>query len=71
MWNEFAFALTLISDRAMRTIPLALWQFKGERGMFLGQTCAALCLAVLPVLAVYFLAQRQIIRGLTAGAVKG
>jgi raffinose/stachyose/melibiose transport system permease protein len=71
MWNEFAFALTLISDRAMWTVPLALWQFKGERGMFLGQTCAALCLAVLPVLTVYFLAQRQIIRGLTAGAVKG
>lgn len=71
MWNEFAFALTLISDRAMRTLPLALWQFKGERGMYLGQTCAALSLAVIPVLLVYFLAQRHIIRGLTAGAVKG
>ncbi len=71
IWNEFAFALTLVSDRGMRTLPLALWEFKGERGMMLGQTCAALCLAVLPLLAVYFAAQRQMIRGLTAGAVKG
>lgn len=70
MWNEFAFALTLVSKTSMRTLPLALWQFKGERGMFLGQTCAALCVAVLPVLVVYALAQRHIIRGLTAGAVK-
>ena len=70
MWNEFAFALTLVSNRTMRTLPLALWEFKGEHGMLLGQTCAALCLAALPVLAVYALAQRHIIRGLTAGALK-
>jgi raffinose/stachyose/melibiose transport system permease protein len=70
MWNEFAFALTFVSKESMRTLPLALWQFKGERGMFLGQTCAALCVAVLSVLLVYALAQRHIVRGLTAGAVK-
>ena len=70
MWNEFVFALTFINSSSMRTLPLALWQFKGERGMFIGQTCAALCIAVLPVLLVYFFAQKQIIRGLTAGALK-
>ena len=70
MWNEFAFALTLITEGAMRTLPLALWQFRGERGMYVGETCAALCVAVLPLFVVYCLAQRHIIRGLTAGAVK-
>jgi raffinose/stachyose/melibiose transport system permease protein len=70
MWNEFAFALTLISDERLRTLPLALWQFKGERGMYVTETCAALCVGVVPVLVVYALAQRQIIAGLTAGAVK-
>lgn len=69
MWNEFAFALTLINDSRARTLPLALWQFRGERGMFLAQTCAALAVTVLPVLVLYCLAQRQIIRGLTAGTV--
>jgi len=70
MWNEFAFALTLVSRPALRTLPLALWQFKGERDMNLGQMCAALCVAVVPALVVYALAQRHIIRGLTAGAIK-
>ena len=70
LWNEFAFALTLVSEPAYRTLPLALWQFRGERGMYLAQTCAALCVAVLPVLFVYLLGQRHIIRGLTAGALK-
>ena len=70
MWNEFAFALTLTSEESMRTLPLAMWQFKGERGPFLGQTCAALCVAAVPVLMVYAFAQRHIIRGLTAGALK-
>ena len=70
MWNEFAFALTLVTETDMRTLPLALWEFRGERGMYVSETCAALCVAVLPVFLVYCLAQRHIIRGLTAGAVK-
>ena len=71
LWNEFAFALTLIADQRDRTLPLALWQFKGEHGMYVGQTCAALCVSVVPLLLVYAVAQRHIIRGLTAGATKG
>jgi len=69
-WNEFAFALTLINDQAMHTLPLALWRFKGEHGIRMTQTCAALCVSVAPVFLVYCLAQRHIIRGLTAGALK-
>ena len=69
-WNEFAFALTLISEPDMQTLPLALWRFKGEHGILLSQTCAALCVAVLPLFLIYCLAQRHIIRGLTAGALK-
>ena len=70
LWNEFAFALTLISRHTHRTLPLALWQFKGEHGMNIAHTCAALCASILPVLLVYLLAQKHIIRGLTAGALK-
>ena len=71
MWNEFAFALTLISEPALRTLPLALWEFRGdEQSLNLAQTCAALAVTVLPVLILYALAQRHIIRGLTQGAVK-
>lgn len=69
MWNEFAFALTLLGP-GVRTLPLALNDFKGEHDIMITQTSAALLLVVLPLLVVYLLAQRHIIRGLTAGAVK-
>ena len=70
MWNEFAFALTLINDSRMYTLPLALRAFADEAGMDLGRTAAGLCVAVLPVLLIYALAQRHIIGGLTSGAMK-
>jgi len=70
VWNEFAFALTLVTSDRARTLPLALWRFRDDHGLYVTETCAALCVAVLPVFLVYCLAQRHIIHGLTAGAVK-
>jgi len=70
MWNEFAIALTLINDPARYTLPRALKAFADEAGVDMGQTAAALCVAVVPMLLVYVVAQKQIIRGLTRGAVK-
>ena len=69
LWNEFAFALTLLGP-GTRTLPLALNEFGGDHGVLLTQTCAALCLVVVPLVLVYIFAQRQIVSGLTAGAVK-
>jgi len=70
MWNEFAFALTLLGPPP--TLPLAITEFQaqGENASELALSCAALAVSVLPLLAVYFAAQKHIIRGLTAGAVK-
>jgi raffinose/stachyose/melibiose transport system permease protein len=70
LWNEFAFALALVSSETAQTIPLAVWQFKGEHGMVMTTTCAALLTSVVPLLIVYVIAQRSIIRGLTSGALK-
>lgn len=70
MWNEFAFALTLLGPDNS-TLPIALNDFKGERGMYIAETCAALAIVVVPLMIVYGIAQKHIIRGLTAGAVKG
>ena len=69
MWNEYAFALTLLGP-GVRTLPLALNDFKGEHDILITQTSAALLLVVIPLILVYLFAQKQIIRGLTAGAVK-
>ena len=69
MWNEFAFALTLLGP-GTRTLPLALNEFSGEHGVLLTQTCAALSLVIVPLLLVFVFAQKQIVNGLAAGAIK-
>lgn len=69
-WNEFAFALTL-ADSRQPTLPVALNNFKGEHGSLdVPVICAALVVAVAPLLFVYVIAQKHVIKGLTAGAVK-
>jgi raffinose/stachyose/melibiose transport system permease protein len=69
MWNEFAFALTFL-DPDSPTLPLAIAQFRGEHDIEITRTCAALTVTVAPLLIVYACAQKHIIRGLTAGALK-
>jgi raffinose/stachyose/melibiose transport system permease protein len=71
VWNELLFALTFINNPKYRTIPLGLMDFMGQYDVNLAFTFAALTSAILPLLIVYFFAQRQIISGLTTGAVKG
>jgi raffinose/stachyose/melibiose transport system permease protein len=70
LWNEFIFALTLLHTQSLSTIPLGMYQFSTDRGTNVPLTCAALSISVLPVLLCYFIAQKHIIRGLTAGAIK-
>lgn len=72
MWNEYVFALVFLDAPELNTIPLALDTFRtGEAGTNMPLTCAGIAISVLPLLVVFLLAQRHIIRGLTAGAVKG
>jgi len=73
VWNEFVFALVLLQSPANYTLPLGVNSLRGEYGFGadVPLMAAALAIAVLPPLLVYALAQRQLIRGITAGAVKG
>ncbi len=74
VWNEFVFGLTLLQSPANYTLPLGVNSLRGQYGGYgadLPLLAAALAIAVLPPLIVYALAQRQLIRGITAGAVKG
>jgi ABC-type glycerol-3-phosphate transport system permease component len=70
-WNEFMFATTFISTPARKTIQSALYQAVGRYSTDWTALCAGLSMAVLPVVIVYLLLQRQFIQGLTAGALKG
>ena len=71
-WNDLLFALTFISSDSNRTIPTGLLNFAGEFGSVdCGPTFAAVCLAVFPTLILYVVLNQKVIKGLTAGAVKG
>lgn len=71
-WNEFFFALVLIQDPDLQTLPLALARFVGAEGQVqLGQLAAAALLACIPSLVFFMLIQKRLTAGLLSGAVKG
>lgn len=71
IWNEYPFAATLISDSSKMTIPLAISEFKGRYNIDYGGIVAASILLIIPQLTFYAIFQKKIIKGMTAGAVKG
>jgi raffinose/stachyose/melibiose transport system permease protein len=71
LWNEFIFALVLISSPENRTIPLGLQDFYGEFSVNIPGLMAALTLFSLPVLVVYLFSQEKVVKGLAGGSVKG
>jgi multiple sugar transport system permease protein len=70
-WNEFLYALTLTSSDASRTIPVGIALFPGIHEVPWGEIAAGSIIATLPVVAAAIFFQRQVLEGLTAGAVKG
>ncbi|MGP5162949.1 carbohydrate ABC transporter permease [Arthrobacter rhombi] len=68
-WNEFFFALNLTAAKAA-TVPVFLISQMTSEGLFLAQLSAASVLASLPVVLAGWLAQKQLVRGLSMGAVK-
>lgn len=72
LWNDLLFSLTFISSDENRTIQTGLLNFTGEFGQVAwGPTFAAISLAVFPTLLLYLALNQQVIKGLTAGSVKG
>jgi multiple sugar transport system permease protein/raffinose/stachyose/melibiose transport system permease protein len=70
-WQEFLFALYFTTTKAMRTLPVGMNDFIGQYGIRYGDLMASSVLISVPVVAVFFLLQRQFVAGLTTGAVKG
>lgn len=71
MWNEFAFANTLLQSPANKTLPLALGQFKGEHALDIPIILSVLTLSVLPMIILFIIFQNKLVKGMMAGAVKG
>ena len=70
IWNDLWFPLILAPGGGAQTITLGIQQFIGQYVTDWNAVLAALSLAILPVLGLYLIFSRQLIRGLTAGAVK-
>jgi len=67
-WNEFLFTLVLADD--IRTAPVGLYSFVGYQSVNWGQLSASAVMMLAPVMAFVFVFQKQLVRGLTNGAVK-
>ncbi|HEV7984860.1 MAG TPA: carbohydrate ABC transporter permease [Steroidobacteraceae bacterium] len=70
-WSELLFALMLNSSAQASTFPVGLLSFVSKFSVDFGQMMAAGVLALLPACLFFLLIQRYLVRGLTAGAVKG
>jgi len=70
-WNEFSFALVLINDASLKTIPLGLANFAGQYNTNYTGQMAGLTMVIIPTLLLYILLEKHIVKGMTAGAVKG
>ena len=70
-WNEYLFALLLISDESLRTLPPGLMRFLSATDVNWGLMMAASVLVTLPMAIVFGLVQRQLVTGSGAGGVKG
>ena len=71
MWNEFSFSYTLTQSRDHRTLPLSIWEYKGQYNMNTPLILTVLTLSVLPMLIVFIVTKDKLIEGMCAGAVKG
>ncbi len=70
-WNAFLMPLLFLNNESLRPIALGLMYFSGQYTINYGMVAAGVTLATLPLIIVFIIFQRQFIRGLTAGAIKG
>ena len=70
LWNEFLYAVVLITEETNRTLPLGIQQFIGDSQEDVGMIATGLMIAIIPVIIVYAFFSERLIQGMTAGAVK-
>ncbi|MSP63618.1 MAG: ABC transporter permease subunit [Myxococcales bacterium] len=70
-WNEFILAATFMNEPTHFTLPVALQRYVGDYSTEWGHFAAAAILVSLPVMALFFALEKQLVGGLTAGGVKG
>lgn len=72
VWNDYLLPYLTLDRKKYNTIPILIQYFKGSYGKIeMGPMMACIVLTVLPIIVVYLLCQKHIIKGVAAGAVKG
>ena len=71
VWNEFLFANIFLESKALMTIPIGLMTFKGDMRSDYAVMLAGITIASAPLIILFLCMQKQFVKGLTAGAVKG
>jgi multiple sugar transport system permease protein len=69
-WDEYLFARTFLNTTSVWTISVGLGSFKGEYVTFWNEVMAASLVGTLPIIGIFLLLERQLVSGLTAGAIK-
>ncbi|MBS4176440.1 carbohydrate ABC transporter permease [Lederbergia citrea] len=69
-WNDFFFPLIFITEESKKTIPVGMLSLFGEHSADWGALFAGLTLSSLPMIVLFFIASKQFMDGLTAGAIK-
>ncbi len=70
-WNDLLVPLVVLNNDKLWTLPLGTMQFQGQYGQDLALVSAFVALSAIPTIIFYLFAERQIVSGLTAGALKG
>ena len=68
-WTEFLFA-SILTNKFSATLPVVLSAFRQDRGILWGQMSAVIIVALMPIIITTILLQKQMIKGLAAGALK-
>ena len=71
IWNEFLFSLIIMTDNSVKTLPVGLLAFRGEYVVDWGPLLAAMVVVIVPTIIFYFIFHRNIVKGVTAGSIKG
>ncbi len=71
IWNDFLLPLLFLQKEKLRTIPLQQYYFFGQYSSDLNLAFAYAVMGMIPIVAFFLLMQKFIVKGITAGAIKG
>ena len=71
VWNEYTLALLFISSERLKTLPVGIVAFMGMIAAQWGYILTAIVLMIVPILFVFMIVQKALVRGFLAGATKG